>query len=171
MVRDGLIQFVWYLTGPQITTVWELIGVALFSVENRRQTDAGIHTHLQLFLFYWAERCFVFAFIKQVRSPKLNPGTPGFFSYGTPTTCYLLLLQENDSQIHPPNAWNAVSVFSPSFLTCLQFASAFVSFEMETHWFTVKLAENGRHRHRTQCPAIKSKRWHDSLFTTWRFFE
>ena len=52
MVRDGLIQFVWYLTGPLITTVWELIGVARSSEENRRQTDAGTHTHLQLFLFY-----------------------------------------------------------------------------------------------------------------------
>lgn len=50
MVRDGLIQFVWYLTGPLITTVWELIGVARPSEENRRQTGAGTHTPPALFV-------------------------------------------------------------------------------------------------------------------------
>lgn len=56
MVRDGLIQFVWYLTGPLITTVWELIGVARPSEENRRQTDAGTHTPPALFVLLSRER-------------------------------------------------------------------------------------------------------------------
>lgn len=133
MVGDALIEFVCYLTGPLITAVWELIGVAEPSKGNRRRADAG--SHLQRFLFYGAERSFVSSFIKRVTSPKRSPFFIGISNY-------LPLIRGNEGLRRSPTA--SCFRFS-SFLTRLQFPFDGLKAPQR---FAVKLAEESARRRR-----------------------
>lgn len=111
-----------------------------------RRTEGKLtlaRTHLRLFLFYWAERCIVSSFIKHVRSPKLNPS---FLFIENSNYLFSTLMQEKcrpDLLARSRLPRTLFTAFSLSFLTRLQFASSVAVglFEIESCWFTVKLAE------------------------------